>query len=135
MNWSSTNATSCAAAGGWTGTKPPTGTLVVSPTSTTTYTLTCTGGRRHVASSQYDGSSECQPDAGQRRVRIGERHDGIVCTFGQPLHRRHGLVRGGLGPVDMELRRLQRRHQRDLHCVGGIFIGGGGDSANNTRSC
>lgn len=43
MNWSSTDATSCAAAGGWTGTKAPSGTLVVSPPNTTTYMLTCTG--------------------------------------------------------------------------------------------
>ena len=43
MNWSSTNATSCTAAGGWTGTKAPSGTLVVSPPNTTTYMLTCTG--------------------------------------------------------------------------------------------
>ncbi len=78
--------------------------------------------RRHVASGQYDGIGECQPDAGQRRMRIGERHDGIVCAFDQPLHRRHGVVRGGLGPVDMELRRLQRRRQRELLCVGGICI-------------
>ena len=43
MNWSSTNAASCTAAGGWTGTKAPSGTLVVSPPNTTTYMLTCTG--------------------------------------------------------------------------------------------
>ena len=34
--------------------------------------------RRYIPSSQYDGSGECRPGAGQRRVRIGERHDGIV---------------------------------------------------------
>jgi hypothetical protein len=43
VTWSSTNATSCTAAGGWTGTKATSGTLAVSPTSTATYTLTCTG--------------------------------------------------------------------------------------------
>ena len=43
VTWSSTNATSCTAAGGWTGAKAPSGTLTVSPPSTTTYTLTCTG--------------------------------------------------------------------------------------------
>jgi hypothetical protein len=51
-------------------------------------------------------------------VRIGERHDGIVCTFDQPLHRRYGIVRGGLGSVDMELQRVQRRRQRELLCIG-----------------
>jgi hypothetical protein len=39
-------------------------------------------------------------------VWIGERHDGIVGTFDQPLLNRHVVVRGGLGPVDMELRRF-----------------------------
>jgi hypothetical protein len=65
----------------------------------------CGEGRR--PGSQYDGSGECRrPGGGQRRVRIGERHDGIVQTFDQPLLRRYGVVRGGLGPVDMELRRF-----------------------------
>jgi hypothetical protein len=43
LTWSSTNATSCTASGGWTGTQATSGKLSVSPTSTTTYTLTCTG--------------------------------------------------------------------------------------------
>jgi alpha-tubulin suppressor-like RCC1 family protein len=43
LSWSSTNATSCAASGGWTGTEATSGTFTVSPTNTTTYTLTCTG--------------------------------------------------------------------------------------------
>ncbi|MGA2964234.1 MAG: cellulase family glycosylhydrolase, partial [Candidatus Korobacteraceae bacterium] len=43
LTWSSTNATSCTASGGWTGTKATSGTQSVSPTSTTTYSLTCSG--------------------------------------------------------------------------------------------
>jgi hypothetical protein len=43
LTWSSTNATSCTASGGWTGTKAISGTQSVSPNTTTTYTLTCTG--------------------------------------------------------------------------------------------
>ncbi len=43
LTWSSTNATSCTASGGWTGTKTTSGTQAVSPTANTTYTLTCTG--------------------------------------------------------------------------------------------
>src|SRR5437016_7117895 len=43
VTWSSTNATSCTASGSWTGRKATSGTLAVSPTSTATYTLTCTG--------------------------------------------------------------------------------------------
>jgi hypothetical protein len=75
-------------------------------------------GRRHVANGQYDGGCECRPGGGQRRVWIGGGHDGIVCTFDQPLLNRHVVVRGRLGPVDMELRRFQRRHQRELLGVG-----------------
>ncbi|HXY20405.1 MAG TPA: DUF4038 domain-containing protein [Gemmatimonadales bacterium] len=43
LTWSSTNATSCAASGGWTGAKATSGSQGVSPTSTTIYTLICTG--------------------------------------------------------------------------------------------
>ena len=73
--------------------------------------------RRYVTG-QYDGSGECQPGAGQRRVRIGEWHDGIVQTFDQPMLRRYGVVGGRLGPMDMELRRFERRYHRDLLCIG-----------------
>lgn len=43
LSWSSTNATSCVASGGWSGTKAVSGTEVVSPTATTIFTLSCTG--------------------------------------------------------------------------------------------
>ena len=44
LTWSSTNATACTGVGGtFAGSRPTSGTLVVRPTSTTTYTLTCTG--------------------------------------------------------------------------------------------
>ncbi len=43
LTWSSTNATSCTASGGWTGAEAISGTQSVSPTLTTSYTLTCTG--------------------------------------------------------------------------------------------
>ena len=43
LTWSSTNANSCTASGGWSGTKATSGTQAVSPTATTTYTLSCTG--------------------------------------------------------------------------------------------
>jgi hypothetical protein len=45
LTWSSTNATSCTASGGWTGTQATSGTASESPTASgnTTYTLTCTG--------------------------------------------------------------------------------------------
>jgi hypothetical protein len=43
LTWSSTNATSCTAGGGWTGTEAISGTQSVSPTSSTIYMLSCTG--------------------------------------------------------------------------------------------
>jgi hypothetical protein len=43
LSWSSTNATSCTASGAWSGSKATSGTQSVSPTSTSTYNLACTG--------------------------------------------------------------------------------------------
>jgi len=43
LTWSSTNATSCEASGGWSGLQETSGSESVSPAETTTYTLTCTG--------------------------------------------------------------------------------------------
>jgi hypothetical protein len=43
LTWSSTNATSCTASGGWSGDKATSGSQSVSPAATTTYTLGCTG--------------------------------------------------------------------------------------------
>lgn len=43
LTWSSTNATSCTASGGWSGSKALSGSESVSPTVTTQYTLSCTG--------------------------------------------------------------------------------------------
>jgi hypothetical protein len=41
LSWSSANATTCTASGGWTGAKAVSGSETLSPTSTTTYTLSC----------------------------------------------------------------------------------------------
>ena len=43
LTWDSTNATTCTASNGWTGTKTADGTESVSPTVTTTYAISCTG--------------------------------------------------------------------------------------------
>jgi murein DD-endopeptidase MepM/ murein hydrolase activator NlpD len=43
LAWASANSTSCSASGGWSGTQGLSGTFAVTPSSTTTYTLTCTG--------------------------------------------------------------------------------------------
>ncbi|MEO5635270.1 MAG: S8 family serine peptidase [Candidatus Paceibacterota bacterium] len=43
LSWSSTNAASCTASGGWSGVKTTSGSELVAPTQTTSYTLSCTG--------------------------------------------------------------------------------------------
>ncbi len=43
LSWSSANATTCTASGGWNGTQATSGSALVTPTSSTTYALTCTG--------------------------------------------------------------------------------------------
>lgn len=43
LTWSSSSATSCTASDGWSGAKALSGNQMVSPTSTRTYTLSCTG--------------------------------------------------------------------------------------------
>jgi len=43
LNWDSSNADSCTASGGWSGSKALDGSQVVSPSATTTYTLQCEG--------------------------------------------------------------------------------------------
>ena len=44
LMWNASNAQSCSASGGWSGSRPTSGTLSTTPlTSTTSYTLNCTG--------------------------------------------------------------------------------------------
>ncbi|MEK7555713.1 MAG: peptidoglycan-binding protein [Patescibacteria group bacterium] len=43
ITWSTTNVSTCTAGEGWSGTKAASGSVVFSPTQTTTYTLLCTG--------------------------------------------------------------------------------------------
>jgi hypothetical protein len=43
LSWSSSNATSCAAGGGWSGAQPTSGSQLVTLAATTSYSLTCTG--------------------------------------------------------------------------------------------
>ena len=51
LTWASQDATACTASGGWSGTQPVNGSIAVSPTSTTSYTITCTNpyGSGHAA--------------------------------------------------------------------------------------
>jgi hypothetical protein len=50
LTWSSMNATSCSASGNWNGSEPISGSLVVSPPATASYSLTCTGSGSATAS-------------------------------------------------------------------------------------
>jgi len=50
LSWSSKNATVCTASGGWSGSEGISGSLSVSPATTTSYTLTCTGSGGSAAS-------------------------------------------------------------------------------------
>jgi beta-glucanase (GH16 family) len=43
ISWTSTNATSCSASGAWSASEPTSGSLSVSPSTTSTYDLSCTG--------------------------------------------------------------------------------------------
>jgi hypothetical protein len=43
LTWSTTNATSCTASDGWSGSQGTSGTMVISPATTTTYVLNCIG--------------------------------------------------------------------------------------------
>ena len=43
LSWTSTNASTCTAGGGWSGTKPTSGSASVAPANTTNYVLSCTG--------------------------------------------------------------------------------------------
>lgn len=43
LNWSTTNANTCTASGGWSGSQPVIGTFAVTPSVTTSYILTCSG--------------------------------------------------------------------------------------------
>lgn len=43
INWSSSNTTSCRASGGWSGAKAISGSLTISPSATTVYSISCTG--------------------------------------------------------------------------------------------
>jgi len=73
LSWSTSNATSCSASGGWTGTKSTSGTQTVTPTQTTTYTLDCTGSSGSATQSTTVSVSSYPPAA----------PSGVVITVGQ----------------------------------------------------
>jgi hypothetical protein len=65
LNWSSTGADACAASGGWSGTEPLSGSLLIGPiTKQTAYTLTCGGIGGTASSSVTVGISSTLPPVG-----------------------------------------------------------------------
>ena len=52
LSWSATNADACTASGAWNGTQPLSGSMMVSPTTTSTYALHCTNADGYTDASQ-----------------------------------------------------------------------------------
>lgn len=66
LTWDSTDAATCDASNGWTGVQAVDGSIQVSPLTTTTYTLTCTGAGGDITSSvtiTVEGVTPEDPDA------------------------------------------------------------------------
>lgn len=61
LSWSTTDATSCTASGGWSGGKSTSGTQSVTPSEDTTYTLTCSGDGGSVSESVTVTVDEGEP--------------------------------------------------------------------------
>ena len=136
VTWSSTNATSCTAAGGWTGTKATSGTLVGIADKYYDLHADLHRERRHVPGSQYDGSGECRPrrrSAACADRRTARRHRlNLRPTFAPPARRRPWRARArghGAAAVLTAVPPRAALHRRDLHQAGG------GSHANNARSC
>lgn len=51
IKWSTSNASTCVASGGWSGSQPTSGATVIAPTATNTYVLTCANNSASTASS------------------------------------------------------------------------------------
>lgn len=64
ITWSSTNATGCTASGAWTGAKATSGTQSVSPSTSSTYSIYCTGagGNSTTVSATVTVTAACVPD-------------------------------------------------------------------------
>lgn len=81
--WSSTNASSCVASGGWTGSMLPNGTRTITGMTTATYTLTCTGaGGSVVKSATVTVSTNDTP----LRSPIVGANTGVTDAYGTTWH-------------------------------------------------
>ena len=86
LSWSSTNADSCVASGGWSGTRSTMGSQSVSPASTATYTLTCSGQGGSASDSVTVTVSNSTPsgqDVNLSWVAPAEREDGSPISMSE----------------------------------------------------
>lgn len=84
LSWSSTNATSCTASNGWSGAKAITGTQVISPSATTTYSLSCTGAGGTANDSVTVGVwATSTPPTPSGHVLISEVYYDVASTTGE----------------------------------------------------
>src|SRR5262245_5327473 len=117
LTWSSTNATGCTASGAWSGTKPTAGTQSVTPTSSSTYSMVCTGagGTSPSASATVAVGTTPPPNGGGA---IKDLPPGIMHTLNPPTQEGTGVA-------------LQTKHvtwtyhppSGRLYSVGGDFSG------------
>lgn len=94
LTWSSTNATTCAASAGWTGTKATSGTQSISPTATTSYTLTCTGtggSANATATVTVNPSSSPVPSA-PTNVKAFATTNGVYVLFTPPSNAQSSML-------------------------------------------
>jgi beta-glucanase (GH16 family) len=75
LTWSSSNATGCTASGGWSGARAISGSAPVSPTATTTYSLSCTGngGTTSATPITVTVSAPTAPDPSGQPVPVGNQ--------------------------------------------------------------
>ncbi len=72
LTWSTTNATTCSASGGWSGGKAVNGTEVVAPLATTSYSLICSGAGGSVSATTTIAFTAAAPQPAQGKLLISE---------------------------------------------------------------
>jgi hypothetical protein len=83
LSWTSSNATTCTASGGWSGNRPLSGSVSVSPGTTTTYILACTGASGSTNDSATVTVGSIAGPAFPLHTEAGKRY--LVDSNGQPF--------------------------------------------------
>ncbi len=86
LSWSSTNASSCSASGGWSGTKSLSGSEIVYPSVTTSYVLTCsgTGGQASTQTTVTVSSGNPAASVNQRTENVSYPNGGSTSNNAWP---------------------------------------------------